>query len=353
MNVFKESDKKEIRNTAQIQNFIPIEWKKQENLKKYMLKISELGLLKDLKIDVSNIKVRFEGDEPEVTPYHNKIIIRRYHEHKGGFVNLKVRFLNKTDFMLSKVRYKLEVPQSYKLHNLSPKKLAKGNMIEFKDLPPKDEKTANYVLEPLICGKERFYGNLEFLDHEGNLGIIAMKDLNINVICPLFFTEEDANIARLKNLMNYKLRAQDERGYLLLKNLEPNKAFNIMKNVIKKHHVKFISEMIDKEEGYEAHAWFYGKSKVKKEDFVIQAIISKENEWMKIKVACEDEPELTGFLSELGSNFKREIVKIGLIKDEFELISMRCPECSAPLDKYPRIGQTLECQYCNTLIKRD
>ncbi len=353
MNAFKTSEPKEIRNTAQIQYYVPLEWKKAEQLKEYMIKISHLDLLKDIKIDVSNIKVRFATEEPEITGHYNKVIIRRYHEHKGGFIILKIRILNKTDFMLSKIRYKLEIPKSYKLHNATPKENIKGAVVEFKDLPPKEEKSVQYTLEPLICGKEHFYGNLEFLDHEGNQRIISMKDLKIEVICPLFFTEEDANIARLKNLMNYKLKAQDERGYLFLKKLEPQEAFKIMKNVIKKHHVKFVGEVVEIEGPFEAHAWFYGKSKVHKDEFVIQAIVSEENESMKIKVACENEPELTGFLSELGSNFKQEIVKIGLITSEYELISLRCPECSAPLNKYPKFGKTLTCEYCGTLIKRD
>ena len=281
------------------------------------------------------------------------VSIKRQFEYFSGFVRVKVKISNNSSYIITKVEFELEFPKSFQLRKIEPSYRLKGNEIDLDEIPPRSEKTVGFTLEPLICGTENIYGHLEYLDYRGNPKVMAMNPLEVKVVCPLFFTEEEANVAKLTNLITYKLKKNDERSYALPSALKPKEAYDIIKRVVQKHHVKFVSESVQKDPTFEAHAWYYAKTKIKQQDFVIQVIVSEEYHSMKIMVDCDSEISLTGFLSEVGSAVRRKILREGLIKVEDDLVALRCPACAAPLDKLPKNGETMKCSFCGHLITLD
>ena len=278
------------------------------------------------------------------------ISLKRQYEYLGGFVRIKVKISNTTQYLISRVKFELDIPKSFVIRKIEPSYQIEAGEVEVDEIPPDSSKTIAYTLEPLICGREKFYANLEYLDYRGDHKVIVMKPLVVQVTCPLFFTEEDANIATLTNLITYKLKKNDERSYALPEKLSPQKAYEIVKSVIQKHHVKFVSENVDEKPNYEAHAWYYGKSKINQKEFVIQGIVSEKNKNIKIMVDCEDEISLVGFLSELGGDLRKGILREGIISYEEDLVALRCPACAAPLAKFPKVGEAFKCSYCNSLV---
>lgn len=278
------------------------------------------------------------------------VSLKRQFEYLSGFVRIKVKILNNSNYLISRVKFELDVPKSFVIRKIEPSYQIEAGEVEVDEIPPNSSKTIGYTLEPLICGREKLYANLEYLDYRGDHKVIVMNPLVVEVICPLFFTEEDANIATLTNLITYKLKKNDERSYALPEKLSPQKAYEIVKSVIQKHHIKFVSENVDEKPNYEAHAWYYGRSKISQKEFVIQGIVSSKNKSIKIMVDCEDEISLVGFLSELGGDLRKGILREGIISYEEDLVALRCPACAAPLAKFPKVGEAFKCNYCNSLV---
>lgn len=279
-----------------------------------------------------------------------KVILKRQFEYLSGFVRVKVKISNLTNFVITNAKFDLQIPKSFVFRKVEPDYPKEGDEIVIGNIAPQSEKTIAYTLEPLICGNEKLYGNLEFIDYKGTPEVMPMRPLNVEVICPLFFTDEDANIAKLNNLINYQLHKRDERCYCIPEKLSPQEAYNIVKEVIGRHHLKFISENINEEKSFEATAWYYGKTKIHKKDFVIQGIVSENCQSMKIFVACDNDTELTGFLSELGSDMRHKILRTGAVSSEDALRALRCPCCAAPLDRFPKANESMKCSYCDTPI---
>ncbi|NHI91780.1 MAG: hypothetical protein EAX96_04705 [Candidatus Lokiarchaeota archaeon] len=275
------------------------------------------------------------------------IEIKRQFEHLSGFIRVKVKISNNSSYVITNVRFQLELSEAFILRRVEPDYEMKADELQIGEINSNSEKTIGFTIEPQICGREKLYGNLEYRDHTGVPKVESMSPIEVEVVCPLFFTEEEANVAKLTNLIRTKLRKSDERCYAIPKGLEPSLAFTILRDTIERHHVKFVSEDIHEKPTFEAHAWYYGKSKVHELDFVIQVIVSESSQSMKIIVDCGNNVALTGFLSELGRQMRNGILESGAITSIGDLKALRCPACAAPLSKFPKPGETVTCGYCN------
>ena len=122
-----------------------------------------------------------------------------------------------------------------------------------------------------------------------------------------------------------------------------------IRNIEEKYNIRLVSniETIETKPSFEALAWYFGKTKIKKNDYVIQGIVSESCKFLKIIVSCDNEKDLTGFLSELGNDLRKDLLRTNIINDEDEIICLRCPTCAAPLPRCPRQGESNTCAYCN------
>ena len=275
------------------------------------------------------------------------IEIKRQFEYMSGFVRVKTKISNNSSYVITNVRFQLELSEAFVLRRVEPDYKVKADEVQLGEISPNTEKTIGFTVEPQICGKEKFYGNLEYRDHLGTPKVLTMRPIEVEVVCPLFFTEVEANVAKLTNLIRTKLKKSDERCYAIPTGLDPSLAFTILRDTIERHHVKFVSEDIDKDPTFEGHAWYYGKSKVHELDFVIQVVVSETSKSMKVMVDCGDDVALTGFLSEIGRQMRKGILKSGAITTIGDLKALRCPSCAGPLEKFPDPGKTVTCGYCN------
>ncbi|MHA1798250.1 MAG: hypothetical protein ACTSVY_07345 [Candidatus Helarchaeota archaeon] len=283
-------------------------------------------------------------------PPKNMVELKRQYEFYGGFIRVKLKIENNINFVISDVKFMFEIPQSLKLMSIEPRYEMEGDTIKLQTIPPSTGKTISFILEPLICGDEIIRGSIRYLDNTGKQQFLSMDDLKIKITCPLFFTDESANIARLKNLKEKKLDKQDERSYLIPEGLEFEKTLVILKEVIGKHDVKLVFEDVKAQPTFNANLWYFGRTKVKKREFVIEGVVSEQKNSIKIVVSCSDTDQLVGLLAELGANLREKILQTGFIKNESELKALRCPACAGPLDHYPKPGETVRCPWCEFLI---
>lgn len=280
------------------------------------------------------------------------VSVKRQFEHIGGLLRIKAKVSNETSNVITEAQLRFDIPlKPFHLMKIEPEYKTEGTTVFIPVIQPNTSKSVSYMLEPLVCGKDKIYGNLQYLDASGQPQIVQINPLEVNVVCPLFFTEEEANVAKLNNLLQTRLNVRDERSYIIPDNLASNRAYSIVKSVISKHDVKLVFEDVHEEVGsYRADSWWFGKTKVTKSDFIITGNVNEENRSMKVVVACEREEQLTGLLSEMGKVLRETTMGEAGLGSESELKSLRCPTCAGPLETSPLAGKVTFCPHCQQKI---
>ncbi len=276
--------------------------------------------------------------------------VRRQYEYVGGKVRLKVKIMNTGKTGLLRVTCMLIIPPSFKLLRVEPSDYsADGPAVKIQDLLPGEEKSIAYVLEPMICGKERFSGTVSGLDAEGGPISAPIAPLEVEVRCPLFATPEEANLPIVKNLA-LELPVKSERVFYLPKTLAPNMAFELVKAAISERDVRFVGSVAaaDRKEGddFDESAWFYGTTKVEKRRYVLSAAVSEKDRVIRLATACDDEAGCTGFLAEAGAAVRRELVRRGAFETEEDVIELVCEKCGATLPSAPTMDHDVRCPDC-------
>ncbi|NHI94635.1 MAG: hypothetical protein EAX96_19240 [Candidatus Lokiarchaeota archaeon] len=293
-----------------------------------------------------------ETTTPQVT-VEKSVQLKRQYEYYGGFIRVKLKVENNTNHVISDAKCMFDIPNSFKLMSIQPHYNMMGDTIILQTIQPLSGKTIALTLEPLICGDEKLHASIRYLDNLGNQQFVSMDELVTKVTCPLFFTEEEANIARLRNLKERVLDKKDERSYSIPEGLDLQKTVTIMKEIIGMHDIRLVFEDIKTSPSFIANIWYFGRTKVKKNEFVIEGTVSEQKNSVKIAVACSNTDQLVGLLAEIGSNLRKKILETGIIRNEGELKALRCPSCAGPLDHYPRHGETVRCPWCEFLIISD
>lgn len=147
--------------------------------------------------------------------------------------------------------------------------------------------------------------------------MVQMEPLKIKVICPIFRTEQNINIGRLKELIE-ELRFCDSKVYTFPKRVELQELLRSCRDVIQLHDVRHIKTFkTTDEKTYES--WYYGKTKVTKKDLVIKCCIRKDAESIEVLASGNDPSDITGLLAELGRNLTKEFEKIGKVQPVFNI----------------------------------
>jgi hypothetical protein len=184
-----------------------------------------------------------------------------------------------------------------------------GTKVTIGTISPREKKTVAYYLDPLICQESDIDGTTSFKDAEGAFGTVTMKRRRADIVCPIFFTEENANTAMLKRLIHEELKESDSKVFTIPKMLAAPEAFTLGKEVIRGHDVRFVREFVEQEEGqpYRAEAWYYGVTKVKKDKMVIRTSIWDDRKTVEFFVAAGRIESITGLLAELGQNLNKAL----------------------------------------------
>jgi formylglycine-generating enzyme required for sulfatase activity len=250
-----------------------------------------------------------------------RLQILRESEFYGGCIRVKISVKNTSGLAFLDVALELESDERI-LHfdRCEPQYPEKKGKLQLGNIHPGTDRTVAFYLDPLICAKEGTDINcrVSYKDASGRPDSVQMKTLKINVVCPIFRTEQEINIGRLKELIA-ELRSHDSKVYIFPKKVELQKLLSLCRDVIQLHDVRHIKTFkTTDEKTYES--WYYGKTKVTKKDLVIKCAICKDTESIEIFVSGDDPKDITGLLAEIGRNLTKEFDKIGTVKPVFNVI---------------------------------
>ena len=286
--------------------------------------------------------------------------ITREYEFIGGQVRFKIGLANNTNNPLTNFKISFDLPDALKWVLYEPEKYErKGDSILIPKLGKNEKKTVSLYLEPINCMESPVNATISFFDVNDRPQAIPMEPKMISISCPIFFTKEEANIARVKKLQR-SLALRDKKIFPIVKNDALSLFFSTTLSVLGNYDIKLISREFSEEERF-GEAWFYGITKVKKNRIITYIILDGENKTLEIEVSADDHGQITGFLAEIGNKIREELLKLNIIgnEEQFYDISMsihlnHCPYCwnlipSELIQKYLN-GEPIECKYCSETL---
>ena len=235
-------------------------------------------------------------------------------EFYQGYVRLKAAVKNTYPFMVYEVTLKILFDKkALQLTYIEPEYEREGSEVTIGNIPPNEKKTVAFYLDPLICMESSIDATALFKNYKGELKTVLMKRRPVDIVCPIFYTEQNVNVAMLKRLIT-ELKYKDSKIYTIPKSMLPSQAMDLAKAVISARDVKFVREFIE-ETPFVAEAWFYGKTKHTLEDLVIRATMRDENGLLEIYVCSNNLATLPGLLADLGHGIKKRYMDLKKTKD--------------------------------------
>ncbi|GAG27353.1 unnamed protein product, partial [marine sediment metagenome] len=223
-----------------------------------------------------------------------------------GFVRLKTAVKNDTDTVITDSALDIVYDDNVlRLDHIQPVYEYKRGKVHLGNINAGEKKTVAFNYDPIICMESNIDGNLTFRDVKGNLQVVSMKTRRADIVCPIFFTRENANTAMLKRLVNEELATQDSKVFRYPDGLAPNQAFELCKGVVHLHDVKFVREFFEEKPNWLGEAWFYGETKVKGYKIVIRVTVREDSHTAEFFVASQEMEVITGLLAELGHSLNR------------------------------------------------
>ncbi|MHA1327670.1 MAG: hypothetical protein ACTSRH_10170 [Promethearchaeota archaeon] len=185
-----------------------------------------------------------------------------------------------------------------------------------------------------------------------------MTPKQVSITCPIFFTKNKANLARVKNL--YRNLSHKDKKIFPIKNIEKfAQIFNSILEVLNDFDIKLIFKSLNNNK---AEAWFYGITKVKKNRIITHIIVIKSEKTLEIEVVGENEEQITSYLAEIGDQLRNKLISKKIIEKDScffnissAIVQYICPYCGEKISK-ERIQKYFDnglfkCKYCNTVIK--
>ena len=231
-----------------------------------------------------------------------------------GYVRLKAAVKNTYPFMVYDVNLKIIYDKkAMQLDHIEPEYEREGSEVVLGNIPPNEKKTVAFYLDPLICMESSIDATAVFKNYKGELKSILMKRRPVDIVCPIFYTEQNVNVAMLKRLIS-ELKYKDSKIFGIPANMQPTEATKLARHVVEARDVKFVREFVE-ENPYIAETWFYGKTKHSLEDLVIRATVRADKGLLELFVASNNLATLPGLLADLGHGLKKRYSEVKRTKE--------------------------------------
>jgi len=288
-------------------------------------------------------------------------IIREY-EFIGGQIRFKVAIINNTSYTFTNLRLAFNLPDALKWIIHEPKYERKGDSILISKLGAHEKHAVSLYLEPINCMESSVNVTVSFFDAKDKPHAVPMKPKMIAISCPIFFTEDEANLARVKSLRR-SLANRDKKVFPIANPEKGASIFSSILLVLGKFDIKLVFREFDEEINF-GEAWFYGITKVKKNRIIPHVMLDTENKVLEFEVAGDDAEQITSFLAEVSDRVRRKLIHDKVIKPEEKFFDMRitvmsnfCPYCytliSDDLVQQFLQGDSIKCKNCYANINLD
>ncbi len=284
------------------------------------------------------------------------VTIMREYEFIGGQIRFKVGVKNNTQYSLTNFKITFDIPKALKWILHEPDYERKGDSILIAKLGAKEKKAVSLYLEPINCMESPVNATVSFYNVKDKPRAIPMEPKMVSITCPIFFTETDANLARVKSLRR-RLTHQDKRIFPIVDNTYSSSVFSSVISVLGKFDIKLIFKDFSEEDRL-GEAWYFGITKVKKNQVITYVLLDGENRTLKVEVSGNDEEQITAFLAEMGDKIRQQLIQSNVIATEDKFYDLRvsilsniCPYCYSYIShelvqKYIS-GESIKCYNCD------
>ena len=332
------------------------------NIRKFQIKLQDK--LDDLiGITPLTTKVIIDDSESVETDSLKKALsIKREYEFIRGQIRFKVALINNTGNPLTNFKISFDIPKALKWIIHEPLYERNGDSILISKLGIKEKKAVSLYLEPINCMESPINATISFFDARDRPQAIPMNPKMISITCPIFFTREEANLARVKRLQR-TLNHRDKKVFPIINPEKSSLIFSTVLSVLGEHDLKLVYKEYSEKDQF-GEAWYYGITKVKKNRHVIYVLFDTKNKTIELDISANDEGQITAFLAEIGNGIRQRLLEHNLIsyEDRFydigiSVFSEECPYCrnripSELAQKY-RDGTSIECTYCNCKLLKN
>jgi hypothetical protein len=303
------------------------------------------GVIEDWDGDIATFKDADLIVEPLVS-YHKRFTFKEAEEEVKllsaleffqGYIRLKVAVKNKSKTIITDSSLRLTFnKKALVLSHIEPDYTMDGTAVELGIIQPDEKKTVAFYLDPLICMESFIDGTLTYKDYKGKLLTAIMKRRPADIVCPIFYTEQNINTAMLKRLID-EMKYKDSKIFYTPTSIAYEEAFQVAKNAVQGHDVRFVREF-KQENPVVYEAWFYAKTKVTDEEMVIRVTVREKTRSLEAFVASSNLATMTGLLAELGHNLNKEmkrfVKKEGVERVEDEEVRKEIEKAPLLIDKY-------------------
>ncbi|MFX1452987.1 MAG: hypothetical protein ACFFCM_19275, partial [Promethearchaeota archaeon] len=212
-------------------------------------------------------------------------IIREY-EFIGGQIRFKVGVVNNTSFTFTNLRLAFDLPIALKWIAHEPNYERKGDSLLLSKLGAHEKQAVSLYLEPVNCMESSVNVTVSFFDAKEKPHAIPMKPKMITISCPIFFTEDEANLARVKSLIR-SLANRDKKVFPIADPQKGNIIFSSILSVLGKFDIKLVFKEFDEENNF-GEAWFYGITKVKKQRIIPYVMLDGVNKVLELEISGDE-----------------------------------------------------------------
>lgn len=235
----------------------------------------------------------------------------------------------------------------------------KGDSVLISKVGINEKKTVSLYLEPINCIESHINATVSFFDAKDRPQAVPMEPKMISLTCPIFFTESEANLARIKSLQR-KLNHRDRKIFPIINPENVPLIYSSVLSVFGKYDIKLVFKEFSEKDKF-GEAWFYGITKVKKNRLVMYILLDGENKTLELEVSGDNEEQITAFLAEIGNQIRQQLIKHNVITsdDKFydiriSVLSNECPYCGGRISPEDvqnyHNGESIKCKYCDQLI---
>jgi len=277
------------------------------------------------------------------------VCVRRGFDFSGGYVRFKVAVENKGNVPVSRVNVILNIPDGFRVGWIEPRGYRRGgNIVDIGVLESGETKSLTFYLEPLVCGKSVISGVITYMDPlTKEVRSIGFRSEEVEVKCPLFFTVEKANLAKVRNLLD-TVENRDDRRYTIPEGLAAVDIFKMLKGIMRQFDIKEVGEIVISVEPFSGEVYYYGVTKYLNNPVAVRVFVDDKNRALIIDAATAYKEQLIGLLSEISNKLMKSLVEKKIIGDMKDLKPLRCPDCGAKWERLPSPDKPLKCRICLT-----
>ncbi len=233
----------------------------------------------------------------------NSLEIKRGYDFEGGRVHFKVVVKNNSKLVIHDVKVYLDASDFFKTEEDE-----QGRNVPA--LNPGESRGIDFYLDPKKCGTADISATVLFKDIYGKRHAKLVPPVEVQVKQPIIAPSKSS----IEYIKEQTSRMASDMKMFAIKDLDSELLYNAAFRAIS----KFDMSCVHDEKGTESlEAWFSAVSKTDKEPIVARIIMGTTAERvLEIRVWCNDDKQLTGFLAKIITNLRDEIELIRRIKAE-------------------------------------